>query len=90
MRSLVWKLSALMEYHEELVDVVTLVELWGDCQHSWSTMSSLVWKLSALMEYHEELVDVVTLVELWGVSTLMEYHVRYLVDGTISTRSSVD
>ena len=29
MRELVWKLSALMEYHEELVDVVTLVELWG-------------------------------------------------------------
>ena len=29
MGSLVWKLSALVEYHEELVGVVTLVELWG-------------------------------------------------------------
>ena len=46
-------------------------------------------KVDTVMEYHEELVDVVTLVELW--ESLHSWSaMRYSVDGTISTCSSVD
>ena len=49
MGSLVWKLSALMEYREELVKVDTLMEYHEEFVD-----------VDTLMEYHEELVDVVT------------------------------